>query len=155
MKKLNPTQRQEGQALSELTLAIPLLFLFAAGIIQFSIVFLSYVQFEHACGEAARQYAAGIGEKDSIAPRVIENLGYFRRYFDSSTLSADPQAPQSAASKTLEDIRRFTGILPHTLNFAGVEWKIKIRCRPPFFFAVLFPKGLLFETVLQVYRYPR
>ena len=154
MKKANALKNQNGQALSELILAIPLLFLFAAGIIQFSIVFLSYVQFEHACGEAAREYAAGIVGKDSLTPGIIDNLGYFTRYFDLSTLSVEPRAPGSAASNAFENVRRSIGIIPHTLNFDGAEWNIKIRCRPPYFFTVLFPQGLPFKTILQVYRYP-
>lgn len=154
MKPLAKTINAKGQDVAELALCIPLLFFFAAGLIQFTIIFLSYVQFEHACGEAARQYAAGIVEKNAIEPCLLDNLGYFRRFFDPSSLKAQLQKPLSPAANVLENTKRFIGAIPLTLNYDGAEWKVVIRCTPPFFFGPLFPKGIPFETTFQVYRYP-
>ena len=154
MKTFNQIKKGKGQAIVETLLSIPLLFLFAAGIVQFSILFLSYVQFEHACGEAARQYAAGIVEKTSMEKSILENLGSFRRYFDPQSLTAAIQEPRSKAASALVLVRSAAGIIPGVLRYDGAEWIFKIRCRPPFFFALLFPKGILFETTLQIFRYP-
>ena len=148
-------KNHKGQALAEMLISIPVLFLFAAGIIQFAILFLSYVQFEHACGEAARQYSANLIDKDSLGPQIEENLGPLQRYLDLDSLRVTAQGPRSTTGQVLEKVRSFLSAIPFALKYEGSEWSIDINCRPPFFFAVIFPRGVPFHTVMQVYRYPR
>jgi len=155
MKIKKNSQSQKGQAMIEAVLAIPILFLFAAGIILFTILFTSRVQFEHSFGEAARQYAAGLIDKDSLGPKIHENLGSFQRYFDNNSLTVTTQTPRSMASSALDQTRNAIHFIPLTLNYDGYEWAVDIKCTPPFFFATFFPAGIPFHTVMQVYRYPR
>ncbi len=154
MRIFKNIKTEKGQALIEMLIALPLLCLFSAGIIQFAILFLSYVQFEHACGEAARQYAAGIIGKDSLEPEIENNLGYFRGYFDLYSLTATIQQPQSAPDRVLNNVRNIVSKIPGGLTYDGYEWSVNINCRPPFFFAAIFTGGIPFHTVMQVYRYP-
>ncbi len=144
-----------GQALVEMVLAIPVLFLFIAGITQFAVLFLCYVQFEHACGEAARQYSAHIVEKDSLGPAIRKNLGYLGRYFDLASLSVKIQEPGNTAAEALDKVRKTIFLIPFAIKYDGSEWAIGINARPPFCFGPLFPRGIPFHTVLQVYRYPQ
>lgn len=141
--------------MSEMVIAIPLLFLFMAGIIQFAILFLSYVQFEHACGESARQYVAGIMDENSLSNKIYENLGYFQSFFDKDSLSVIIQEPKSTASEALDNVRSAIQFIPFSIKYEGYEWSINIRCRPPFFTKILFPDGIPLHTVMQVYRYPK
>ena len=145
---------QKGQALTEMLLAIPLLFLFTAGLVQFSALFLSYVQFEHACGEAARIFAAGRINKNSLDSKIIENLGSHKGFFDISSLEVKIQDPQSDFSGLLEKIRGSLSFIPFTLNYGGAEWRAKIKFHPPFLAQTLFPDGIPFQTTFQVHRYP-
>ncbi len=145
----------KGQALAEMVLSIPLLFLLIAGIAQFAVLFLCYVQFEHACGEAARQYTARIVEKDSLGPAITDNLGYLGRYFDLASLSVKIQEPGGTADEVLDNVRNAISLIPFTINYDGAEWAVDINARPPFCFRPLFPHGIPFHTVLQVYRYPQ
>lgn len=146
---------RRGQALSEMILSIPLLFLFAAGIFQFGILFLSQVQFEHACGEATRLYAAGLTDKDHLGPRIQENLGAFRSYFDMSTLRVQPQRPRSPAAALADNVQSGLSMIPFVSKIEGCEWSVQVQCKPPFLFSIIFPKGVPFHTTLQVHRYPR
>jgi Flp pilus assembly protein TadG len=154
MRTFKKIKTEKGQALTEMVIALPALCLFAAGIIQFAILFLSYVQFEHACGEAARQYAAGMINKDSIEIKIEDNLGHFRNFFDLYSLTATIQPPQSTPDSVLNDFRNIVSKIPFGLTYDGYEWSVDINCRPPFFFALIFPGGIPFHTVMQVYRYP-
>jgi Flp pilus assembly protein TadG len=154
MRAFKNIKTEKGQAFTEMLIALPILFLFAAGIIQFTILFLSYVQFEHACGEAARQYAAGTIDKDSIETKIEDNLGYFSSCFDLYSLTATIQQPQSTPDSALNDVRNTVSKIPGGLTYDGYEWAVDINCRPPFFFAAIFADGIPFHTVMQVYRYP-
>ncbi len=153
MRKLLRAQR--GQALTEMVLAVPLLFLFVAGLIQFAVLFLSYVQFEHACGEAARTFAAGQIDKNALDSKIIENLGSYKKFFDTHSLEVKPQSPRGGFAGLLEKIRGTLSIIPFTLNYSGVEWWIQIKFLPPFLVQTLFPDGIPFRTTMQVYRFPQ
>jgi TadE-like protein len=154
-----------GQALVESLLSIPLLLLFAAGALQFGLMFASYVDFEHACGEAARRYAAGSVEKSSLGPVILENLGPFSGFFDSTSLrtvsgpaSVLPTAAQNKLDRQLDSLRSQTaGLhLPHlfpSILYETASWDIRIRFQPGLFFAWLFKDGVLFHTTMEVYRY--
>jgi hypothetical protein len=154
MKTNNRRLNQKGQTLAEMVMVIPLLCLFAAGILQFSLLFLSYVQFEHACGEAAREYAAHLTDKNAIGTRITTHLGRWGRYFDQNSLKVTPHNPESALGKTAEITRKILTAIPLTMSYSEAEWMITIHFRPPYLFAPLFPNGIPFHTVMQVCRYP-
>jgi hypothetical protein len=126
-----------------------------AGIIQFAILFLSHVQFEHACGEAARQYVAGLADENSLDKRIFENLGRFQSFFDKNSLSVSIQEPRSTAAAILDKTISAIRFIPFIIQYQGHEWSVNIRCRPPFFTKILFPDGIPLHTVMQVYRYPK
>lgn len=155
MNHLSKTKSQRGQAMAEMLICVPILFLLVAGIVQFSILFASRVQFEHSCGEAARQYCAGLIDKDSLGPKIYENLDFFQKYFDPKSLTVTLQQPQSTADSTMDDARNAINFIPFIPNYDGYEWAVDIKCVPPFFLKLLFPSGINFYTVMQVYRYPR
>ena len=155
MRPFKIVKLEKGQALTEMLLSLPILFIFAAGIIQFAILFLSYVQFEHSCGEAARQYCANLINKDSLSPKIYENLGFFQTYFDRQSLTVTTQQPRSTAAAALERARKAIQHIPFTVNYEGYEWAVDVKCKPPVFFKVLFPNGVNFHTVMQTYRYKR
>jgi hypothetical protein len=157
MNQMKPLQHPKGQALAEMIVAIPLLFLLAAGMIQFTLLFLSYVQFEHACGEAARQYAAGVINKGSLRPQITQELGDYRRFFDIDSLSVAAVAPASSTAAIAEKTRNAMGNIPMVqwgFNYDGAKWKVRVQFKSPFFFKLIFPEGVPFSTTLQVYRYP-
>jgi len=148
------TQDQKGQAMAEMVICIPILCLLMAGIFQFGVLCTSRVQFEHACGEAARQYAAGLIDKDSLGPKIYENLGSFQKYFDSQSLTVTIQEPQSTANSVMDKVRNAVRLIPFIIDYDGSEWKVDIQCAPPPLFKLLFPGGITFHSVMQVYRYP-
>lgn len=147
-------KNNQGQALAEMILTIPVLFLFVAGVTQFAVIFLCYVQFEHACGEAARQYAANTLEKDSLGPAIMENLGSLSSYFDPNSLRIRPQEPRNTAAQAIQKINETVSLIPFSIKYRGCEWSVDIKVRPPFCFTLLFPEGMPLHTVMQVYRYP-
>ncbi len=149
-------QRPKGQALAEMIISIPLLFLLAAGMIQFTLLFLSYIQFEHACGEAARQYSAGMISKGSLGPQITRELGNYSRFFDIDSLSVAILSPSSPTG-TLDETRNSMGNIPAVqwgFNYDGAKWKVSVQFKSPLFFKLIFPRGVPFSTTLQVYRYP-
>jgi len=147
-------KKQDGQALAEMLISIPLLFLFAAGIIQFAVLFLADIQFEHACGEACRLYCANILSGDSLEGEIWTDLGSWNRYFDRDSLNVSARPPRSTADSTLAMVRSAVHFIPFLGVYEGNEWKIQIRCHPPLFFAFLFPHGVVLKTAMQAYRYP-
>jgi TadE-like protein len=154
-----------GQALVETLVSIPLLLLFAAGALQFGLMFASYVDFEHACGEAARRYAAGSVEKSSLGPVILENLGPFSGFFDPTSLQTVsgpapvlPTAARNEVDRQLDSLRsQAAGLsLPHlfpSFLYETASWDIRIRFQPGLLFARLFKDGVLFHTTMEVYRY--
>ncbi len=154
MKNLKIPGDFRGQALVEIILALPILLLFVAGISQLAVTFLCYVQFEHACGEAARQYAAGTINKDALGSRIANNLGNLSGYFDIGSLDIRIQTPSNNAEKALDKVRHSISYFPFVPHYEGYEWSISIKVHPPFLFKLIFPNGITFRTVMQVYRYP-
>ena len=143
----------KGQALTEFLIVVPILCLFAAGILQFAILFLADIQFEHACGETARRYCAKQVDENSFEGEIWMELGAWGRYFDRSSLRVSTQPPSSAAHAILNTVQTSMRFIPFLKGYEGAQWKVQIRCRPPLFFAVLFPRGVPLNTELQAYRY--
>ena len=157
MKMIKSSRSPKGQALAEMIVSIPLLFLLAAGMIQFALLFLSYVQFEHACGETARQYAAGSIIKGSLGPQITRELGTYRRFFDLDSLSVATIEPSSPTGPILEKTKNAMGTVPMVkwgFNYDGAKWRVTVQFRAPLFFKLIFPRGVSFSAILQVYRYP-
>ncbi len=154
MKNQPKTKGQCGQAMVEMLICIPILFLFLAWIVQFFILFESRVQFEHSCGEAARQYCRGLIDKDSLGPKIYENLGSVQKYFDPQTITVTIQQPSSTADSAIDKVRNAVRFIPFTLNYDGYEWAVDANCAPPFFLKIIFPSGITFHSIMQVYRYP-
>ena len=159
-------KRKKGQALAEMVLSIPVLFIFAAAIFQFALLFLSYVQFEHACGEAAREFAAGLVEKDALGPEIISNLGRFQRFFIQDSLNLSVRQPHSIAVSAVSRVSnivsrlnnvarsfRSTKNMNFSTSYEGFLWNVDIKFKPPAFFRLLFPAGIDFRTTMETYRY--
>lgn len=160
---LSQLKNQRGQAMAEMVLSIPVLFLFAAAVFQFALLFLSYIQFEHACGEAGREFAAGLVEKDGFGPEIIGNLGSFQLFFVQNSLNITVDQPHSMASSAFSDVSNIVGSLnsaAHTFHlsslsakYEGYFWTVAIKFKPPAFFRLLFPDGIDLKTSMEIYRY--
>jgi len=158
-----PARRNfSGQAVVEMVLALPLLLLMAAGIAQFSQLFLARVQFEHACGEAAREYAAGSIASSSFAREVWNNLGPYRSRFDldSIQVSLDPPvAFPSQSGNSIPGLSMFTSAahvaFGKALDYEKGKWWVTANCRAIPFFGLLFKDGVPFKTQLAVLRHPK
>ena len=151
----------------EMVLAITITFLMLAGVIQLSILFEARVQFDHACGEAARQYdTRSINTDEEFQTEIWDNLGYFKQFFDKSSIQVTAEEPTDALSSWmatnqkglgfLDDIFSMAGKAKNLIfNYSGRKWTVTINCNPPVFFALLFPNGVPFQTQLAVLRYPK
>ncbi len=152
-----------GQAMAEMLLSIPILFLFMAGIIQFSILFLAKTQFEHACGEAAREYSAGIINRTEVKREIWENLGSYQEKFDQNDIKISESRPSSPIDRLQSTFGTFLIPLTHALrnlgvdtpfSFGGYKWEVTANCEIAPYFQALFPKGVIFKSQFAVVRYP-
>jgi len=136
-----------GQALAEMVLAVPLLFLMAAGTFQFIQVFLARAKLEHACGVVMRQWAAGVRRDSTVEEGIWAALGPDRIRFDRSTLrltassrSLDAPAVPAGAKDGLPDsdswVKGGIGM--------GTRWEVRVRCRPVPLFSRFLRDGIPF-----------
>lgn len=149
----------EGQALTEMVLVLPLLCLMAAGLIQFSQMFLAKIAFEQACGLAARDYAASEIDDNQFTNDAWEDLGSDQKYFIYSSLQASALTPSLSALGRLTQNLPCLGPLYSKLksfvsNYTEKKWVATIQYKATPFFAPLFPNGILFQTQLAVIKYP-
>jgi Flp pilus assembly protein TadG len=158
-------QKSRGQAMVEMILVLPILFLLAAGIIQFSQLFLAYVQFEHACGEAAREYAGGMIDNDTFSEEIWNNLGAYQPLFDPAFIQVRVEEPTSPLGSwisnnggMMDDLTRFTKAahIPagSIFDYEGQKWNVTSSCKVTPFFGVLFENSITFKTQLAVLRHP-
>jgi hypothetical protein len=162
MANLKTLKNQEGQALTEMLIVIPLLFLFAAGMIQFSALFLAKTSFEHACGQAARNFAAGNLDSSEFSKNIWDNLGRYQRFFDQGTLIVIQGQTSSLVSQdflnNLDNTSRFGPYLSKIksilLNYTGQKWNVVINYKSPPLFGLIFPTGIPLQTDLAVLKYP-
>jgi hypothetical protein len=163
---MNPRAKKasRGQAMVEMILSIPLLFLMIAGMIQFTLLFLAKVQFEHACGVAARQYASGIASDASMKNEIWNNLGGYQVYFDKYSIQLVSEKPSSPIGNFISRFGRwlspFTRILRNIgadtpFSYGGFKWQVTAKCKMFSSFGVLFGRGITFRTQLAVIRYPK
>ncbi len=137
-------RRVRGQALVEAVLALPLLLLLAAGVAQFSQLFLARVQFEHACGEAARRYVAGKVDANHLGDAVWDNLGVYQPLFDRKGVQVAGTRLSPAASSY--------GLLP--VEYGGQRWTVTAVCKATPLFGLLWKGGVPFKTRLAALRHP-
>jgi|SRR5665213_47591 len=155
-KLLKPT----GQALVEMLLVIPLLFLLAAGAIQFTILFQARSAFDKACGEAARQYAANqLKDSSAITDSIWNDMGFYQSYFNKQSLNISTQAPQASIADTFFNALDALGplateIKSYLISYTGQTWIVTICCTSPSLVAVIFPSGIPFQSQLTVLKYP-
>jgi Flp pilus assembly protein TadG len=160
MAKFKKISKSSGQALVEMLLAIPLLFLLTAGAIQFTILFQARSAFEKACGEAARQYAANrLKDSAAITDAVWKDMGPYQSYFRKQSLRISTQAPQAAIADTFFNAIGSLGpwaskVKSYLINYTGQSWTVTVNCVPPSLVAVLFPDGIPFQSQLTVLKYP-
>jgi len=166
-KSLTPS----GQTLTEMLIAIPLLFLLAAGAVQFAILFQARNAFDKACGEAARQYAANrITDSTSLTLVLWQDLGSYQSFFNQGSLALSTHPPQTTIVDTIVKgadtfMGTFVGsvsffcpaaskLLPPYINYTGQSWTVTVNCTPPPLVAVIFPNGIQFKSQLTVLKYP-
>jgi len=149
-----------GQALIEMLLVIPLLFLLTASALQFTMLFQARNAFDKACGEAARQYAANqLKDSSSITSTIWNDMGFYQSYFDKESLNISTQVPQTTIADTFFNAIDVLGplvskIKSYLINYTGQSWIVTIHCTPPSLIAVLFPNGIPFQSQLTVLKYP-
>ncbi len=150
---------QRGQALTEMILVIPLLCLMAAGLIQFSQLFLAQNAFDQACGLAARDFAASEIDDTLFSQDAWENLGPDQKYFIPSSIVSVPLSGSSSTSNLLINNLNVLGPLFSKLksvfvNYSGEKRLVTIQFKGPAFFGLIFPTGITFQTQLAVLKYP-
>jgi Flp pilus assembly protein TadG len=149
-----------GQALTEMLLVIPLLCLLLAGTIQFTILFQARSAFDQACGNEERKYAANLTQDSaSITEDIWKNLGSYQTYFNKSSIKLDVQAPQPSAASVIFNALGNLGPLAdkvksYFINYTGQSWTVTINCTPPALMAFLFPNGIPFKSQFTVLKYP-
>ncbi len=154
------SSKSTGQALVEMLLVIPLLFLLTAGAIQFTILFQARSAFDKACGEAARQYAANqLKDSSAITDAVWNDMGFYQSYFNKQSLNISTQAPQTTIGDTFFNAIDALGplatkIKAYLINYTGQTWIVTIYCTPPSLVAVIFPNGIPFQSQLTLLKYP-
>ncbi|HTA76426.1 MAG TPA: TadE/TadG family type IV pilus assembly protein [bacterium] len=152
-------KNNKGQALTEMMIAIPLLFLLTAGTVQFAILFQARCAFDKACGEAARQYAAGrINDQTAITNILWQDLGAYQNYFSQQSLTLSTQSPQTTMADTFLNHLSFLGaftsqIKSYIFNYAGQNWTFTISCTPSFM-TIIFPSGIQFHSQISFIKYP-
>jgi Flp pilus assembly protein TadG len=152
-------KRAAGQALAETMIVIPLLFLLTAGAVQFTILFQARCAFDKACGEAARQCAAGrVKDPSSIATVIWQDLGSYQSYFTQQSLTLSTQSPPTSIADTVLGHLSFLGsfssqIKSYVFNYSGQTWTITIACMPSFA-TLLFPSGIQFQSQISFIKYP-
>src|SRR5579885_1214996 len=151
MRRFQRVKSERGQAMVEVLLSLSLLFLMTAGMIQFFFLFTAKTSFEHACGQAARRYAAGALDSPDLAGAIWDQLGPDRRYFDRATLKVVPSATGSLIGRSFLDA---TGPLnPYVakiktffLGYSGRRWVVGVRYKAAPMGSLLFPEGVPFQT---------
>lgn len=158
-------QDPQAQAMVEMLVALPALLLLAAAAVQFSILFLAKVQFEHACGEAARKYSAGLLTESSLPSGIWNSLGQTQSavlqgsihlsqvpkdvsFFEKTGL---PSGSKGILRSIGETIR-----IPMTtlLDYGGGTWTAEALLKPPPFFRLLFANGVPIRTQFAILRHP-
>jgi hypothetical protein len=162
---MNPHYKKasSGQAMVEMVLSIPLLFLMIIGMIQFTLLFLAKVQFEHACGVAAREFASGTVNNGQIKTEVWNNLGAYQIYFEKNSIQLVSEKPSSPIGNFVSRFGRWLSPLTRILrnigvdtpfSYGGFKWQVTAKCKIFSWFGVLLGRGVNFKTQFAVMRFP-
>lgn len=156
MKRSNLFRDHRGQALNEMLIVIPLLMILATGLSQLTIMVQEKIEFENACGRAARQFALGQFSSSDIGNTVWVDLGPAQKYFEKDSINIYTQQPKTLFGGDLQAKFGFLGGLAKDglVNYGGADWTIAIRYRAIPLLGALFPNGVLFQTHLAVLRHP-
>jgi hypothetical protein len=152
--------------MAETLIILPLLLLLSAGAFQFSLAFLAKVRFEHACGEAAREYAAGLLQEKEITKGVIDRLGAWASFFVPGSIHA---RAQSAGSRGLPSPPNGPGPLgrsgpirqgiqapiPLLMDYKGQSWQVQARIRPNLLFIPVFKDARILRARFFIARHPK
>lgn len=143
--------------MAEMILCLPLLFLFVAGMVQFSLLFSSKVHFEYACGETARAYNLGQISSDGFSDSLWENLGSYQSRFEKSSIQVGVKETQSLLGNDTTEKLGIIGkyVKGSLFNYEGQEWIIKVNYKAVPLFGILFPTGIPFITQLAVLKHPQ
>lgn len=159
MSLFRRAKAESGQAMAEMLLSLSLLFLMTAGMIQFFFLFTAKTSFEHACGQAARRYAAGNLDSPDLAVAIWDQLGTDRRYFDRATLKVVPSDTSSLIGRSFLDaagpLNPFIAkIKSFFLGYSGRRWVVGVNYKAAPMGGLLFPEGVPFQTELAALHYP-
>jgi hypothetical protein len=151
--------RDDGQAMAEMLLVVPLLFLMAAGLIQFTQLFLARVAFENACGRAMREWCADHAAGVSVEQSIWVTLGEDRRFFipgsirvETRMIVAHDAALLSIGGNTFQLLTGWVRGL--VLDYEGARWTVHARCLPTPLLSRIFRDGIPCTTRLAAMRYP-
>ncbi len=154
------THKFRGQALTEMVLVIPLLTLMLAGVIQLTLLFQARVVFDKACGDVAREYAAGtVNDSNAFSDEFWVRLGPYQKYFIRNSLSVGTQNPKPSLIDTIVQKIDSAGPIAQKLkgfviNYGGKAWTITINYSLPFSPTFILPNGISFQNQVTVLRYP-
>ncbi len=153
------TRAERGQAMVEMLLSLSLLFLMTAGMIQFFFLFTAKTSFDHACGQAARRYAAGTLDSPDLAGAIWAQLGPDQRYFDRATLKVVPSATSSLIGRSFLNaagpLDPFVAkIKSFFWGYSGQRWVVGVNYKAAPLGGLLFPGGVPFQTELAALKYP-
>jgi hypothetical protein len=159
--------RSNGQALTEMVLVIPILFLMAASIFQFSIFLSAKTYLEQACEQTARLYASGAFSRNEgpgqIANQIWFALGSGQRFFNETSIVVIDSPTSTLLSNSflpaINNIPPPVGPLiasstANLLSYTGKKWIINAQFHALPIFRVLFPVGLPMTTQMAVLKYP-
>lgn len=159
-----PYRNPDGQAALEMLLALPLLLLLAAGLFQTALLFLNDIQFENACGQAAREWADGGLADGKIADAVWDDLGPYQKYFQQGSIQvqSQPIQPKGTVDSIVQACRQGLTDIPVLgqcvqgvlFNYTQGSWRItaKFRSRP--LLGLLFPDGIPLTSSVCIIRHP-
>jgi len=113
-----------GQAIVEMALLLPLIFLILAGIIEFSLMMNSYLTISHAAREGARLGAVGSTDQE-----IVDKVNEVASFLDPNNITVVISPPQSermsGESITVEVQYEFPIIIPIISDIVGEKVALK------------------------------
>jgi|Deesub1362A_J573_1020465.scaffolds.fasta_scaffold01161_4 Flp pilus assembly protein TadG len=113
-----------GQAIVEMALLLPLIFLILAGIIEFSLMMNSYLTISHAAREGAR-----LGTVGSTDQEIVDKVNEVASFLDPNNITVviSPQQSErmSGESITVEVQYEFPIVIPIISDIVGEKVALK------------------------------
>lgn len=143
-----------------MVLVIPLLTLMVAAVLQLTLLFQARVAFDKACGDVAREYAAGtVNDQNAFSDEFWIRLGPYQKYFIRNSLSVNAQNPKPSLIDNI--LQKFDSYGPiaqklrsFIINYDGKAWTITINYTLPFSPSFILPNGISFQNQVTILRYP-